>query len=368
MDFLKAEIVAGNDVYQLILFFLCVFLGWLIGRIGKGILLSLSERLKKSEKPLSSIGFRALSHPALFLSIVLGVRVGFLFLVLNENVWGFASTCLQILFSIGIAWLIYALVDIPDYIFRKAAEKTESKLDDMIAPVVRKSLRLTIGVLTIVQIAQILSGKEISAIIAGLGVGGLAVALAAQDTIKNFFGSLVLLFDKPFELGERINVDGHDGTVEEVGLRSTRIRRLDGHWVTLPNGDLANKAIWNIAKRPFIRNLFKLGITYDTPVEKVKEAKAILESVFENHEGMEADFPPRVYFNEFDSHSLNFLVIVWYHPPLYWDYMAFVERTNLEILERFNAAGIDFAFPTQTLHLAGDDKRPLQVGIEQESR
>ena len=111
--------------------------------------------------------------------------------------------------------------------------------------------------------------------------------MAAQDTLKNLFGSLVVFTDKPFGLGDRINYDGHDGTIEEVGLRSTRLRRLDGHQVTIPNGELANKSIHNIAKRPFIRRIFTIGVTYDTSPDKVKEAKEILEDILRDHEGLD---------------------------------------------------------------------------------
>jgi MscS family membrane protein len=227
----------------------------------------------------------------------------------------------------------------------------------MLVPIVRKSLRVTVVLFAVVSIAQSLSDKPISALIAGLGLGGLAFALAAQDTIKNLFGSLVIFSDKPFGLGDRINYDGHDGTIEEVGLRSTRLRRLDGHQVTIPNGELANKSIHNIAKRPFIRRIFTIGVTYDTSPEKVKEAKAILEDILKDHEGLDpkGELLPRVYFSDFSASSLDFKCMYWYHPPAYWDYMDFSERVNMEILQRFNEAGIEFAFPTQTIHLAKEE-------------
>ena len=115
----------------------------------------------------------------------------------------------------------------------------------------------------------------------------MAFALAAQDTIKNLFGSLVIFTDKPFALGDRVSYEGHDGVIEEVGLRSTRLRRLDGHQVTIPNGELANKSIHNIAKRPFIRRIFTIGVTYDTSLQKISEAKEILEDILKDHEGMD---------------------------------------------------------------------------------
>jgi MscS family membrane protein len=172
--------------------------------------------------------------------------------------------------------------------------------------------------------------------------------------------------DKPFEMGDRIIVDGHDGPVAEVGLRSTKIRTLEGHLVTVPNGELANKAIQNIGKRPYIRRIVDLTITYDTPSEKIDLALEIVKEILDDHEGMDDEFPPRVFFNKFNAASLNIMAIYWYHPPNYWDFLTFSEKFNKEVLYRFNEEGIDFAFPTQTLYLAGDPSRPLSVGAGNE--
>jgi MscS family membrane protein len=244
---------------------------------------------------------------------------------------------------------------VPTAWFTVRMEKTDKHMNKMFIPVIKKSLRAALIILVLIQIIQILSDKPITSIVAGLGIGGLAIALAAQDTLRHFFGSVVLVGDKPFDIGDRIVIDGHDGPVESVDLRSTRIRTLEGHLVTIPNGELANKTIQNIGKRPHIRRLANITITYDTPPEKVKEAKEILENILKDHEGMNPDFPPRVYFNEFNADSLNFLVLYWYHPPDFWAYMEFTEKVNNEILERFNKAGIEFAFPTQTIHLKNEE-------------
>jgi len=203
------------------------------------------------------------------------------------------------------------------------------------------------------------SDKPVTSLLAGLGVGGLAVALAAQETIKNFFGSLVILGDKPFLIGDRVVVDGNDGVVETVGFRSTRIRTLDGHLVTLPNGELANKTIVNITRRPFIRRVLNVTVPYDTPPANVDEACAILKELLRAPEVNDLTTPPRVFFSDFNAASLNLQAIYWYRPADYWAYMAFSEQFNRELLRRFAAAGIEFAFPTQTLYLAGDPRRPL---------
>ena len=126
---------------------------------------------------------------------------------------------------------------------------------------------------------------------------------------------------------------------------------MEGHLVTVPNGELANMMIQNVGKRPHIRRIMNVTITYDTKPEKVQEALDILRDILEDHEGMDAEFPPRVYFNEFNDCSLNIRAIYWYHPPNYWDFLAHSEKVNMELLRRYNDAGIEFAFPTQTLYV-----------------
>lgn len=361
-DILNVEIVAGNTLWRIGGLFLLILVGFAAGKILK-YLLSRRATGTEARRPIVAAALNGAGRAAPFLAFALGLASGINFLVLG-GASDLVGTCVSIVITLAISWSAICLVDAPKAWMIDRASKTPSKLDDMLAPIVSKSLIATIVVLTIVQIAQILSGKEITSILAGLGIGGLAFALAAQDTIKNLFGSMVLLADRPFEVGDRIVVDSTDGTVESVGMRSTRIRTLTGHLVTIPNGELANKAIENISERPHIRRIFNITITYDTPPEKVREAKSILEDILKEHEGLHPDFPPRVYFNDFQSSALNLFCIYWYHPADWWEYNDQSERFNLEILERFNAAGIDFAFPTQTLHLAGDPSRPLDVGVK----
>ena len=206
-------------------------------------------------------------------------------------------------------------------------------------------------------------GLKVSTLLAGLGVGGLAVALAAQDTLKNLLGSIMILLDKPYKVGQRIVAKGHDGVVEEIGLRSTRIRLLTGHQTTIPNDEMAKIDIENIGLRPHIRRLANIGITYDTPPEKIEKAVDIILKILDNHEGMDPELPPRAYFNEYDPYSLNILVLYWYHPADYWGYMKFSQWVNLQIAREFQKEGIKFAFPTSTTYLSQDDSQPLYVNL-----
>jgi len=369
MDIIHALIeteIVGNKLWRIVGLFGIILISFIIGKIVKTVLQKSVPNLEGQERFVFASVLRSLSRSSVYFCAVFGISLGLNILNMSTKVAEIVNTINAILFTTAVGYLIFWLIDVPSTWLAKISEKTESKLDDMLVPVIRKSLRITVVILILVQIIQILSDKPITSIIAGLGIGGIAIALAAQDSIKNIFGSLVLFTDKPFEMGERVVVDGHDGPVEEVGLRSTKIRTLDGHLITVPNGELANKTIQNIGKRPYIKRIADIAITYDTPPEKVDRALEILKEILENHEGMKEDFPPRIFFNDFNAASLNLRVIYWYHPPTYWDYMAFTEKFNKEVFRRFNDEGIDFAFPTQTLYLAGDSSRPLTFGIENE--
>ena len=332
------------------------------GRAARHYLARTGDLLASRGSEMRAALFRALAKAVVPAAFAWGLALGLNTLVLVDRLAGWRATGLELMGILVVGYVLYVLVDVEDAWLKGWARQSQSKLNDMLVPMVSKSLRVTLVVLVLVQVAQALSDQPVSSILAGLGIGSLAVALAAKDTIANFFGSLVILADKPFEMGERIKVRGADGVVEELGFRSTRIRTLEGHLVSVPNGELANQTIENVSKRPRFRRIANLTITYDTPPVKVAEAVEIVKEVLKDHEGMHPDFPPRVFFSEFNEASLNLFVIYWYHPADYWKYMEFSERVNMELLRRFNAAGIEFAFPTQTLYLAGDPARPLKLG------
>lgn len=341
-----------------------IILGYAIGKIA-AITLRRVEKHTEEKRKLVSLTVSAIAGPAGMFGLLWGVKAGVMFLDLDPEISEIAQTIISMLIVITIGFVFFNLVMVPYTMYQRWAEAQDSKLVGMVGPLIRTSLRVAVVVLTLVQVAQVISDQPITSIIASLGIGGLAFALAAQDSLKHLFGSIVIFADRPFEVGDRLLIDGHDGPVEQVGFRSTKIRTLEGHLVTVPNGELVNKNIQNIGKRPHIRRIMNVTITYDTPPAKIEKAIAILKELLDNHEGMHEDFPPRVYFNDMNADSLNIIVIYWYHPPNYWDFMEFTQNFHLELMRRFEKEGIEFAFPTQTLYLAGDENRPLKVGIEE---
>ncbi len=361
MEWLNYAVV-GNEVWRLMLFFVIVLLALALGRMVKYLADRFAEKPVVVDREWRSVALKAAARPSVLLGLAIGIRMGASVLVLGESMESVAGTCARIAMATAIGFAIYSLVDIVDHYLNRLSTRTESRLDDVLAPLVGKSIRITVLVLVVMNVVQEISGKSITTILAGLGVGGLAIALAGQDTIKNFFGSIVIIGDRPFEIGDRIVVDGHDGPVESVGFRSTRIRTLEGHQVTVPNSEMVNRTVQNIGRRPYIRRVANITVTYSTSPEQVTRALEIVRDILKDHEGMHADFPPRVYFSDFNDWSLNLLMIYWYHPPDYWAYMAFTERVNMQILERFNSEGIEFAFPSQSIYLANSVSREVANG------
>jgi len=274
-----------------------------------------------------------------------------------------ADILFNVLGTLAIILFVYRLIELMAFELTQYAARDDNLLDQSFVHMMRMIAKIAVIVIGIIYLLRAVSGKPLSALLAGLGIGGLAVALAAQDTLKNFFGSLMIMLDKPFTIGQRITFGGCDGTVEEIGFRSTRVRTLTGHLVTVPNEKVASESVENIGRRPSIRRLANITITYDTPPDKVEKAVNIIREILDNHEGMHPDFPPRVFFNEFNDASLNIIMLYWYHPPTWADYMAFSERVNLQIMRAYEAEGIEFAFPTTTNYLAQDSRRPLHISL-----
>lgn len=230
-------------------------------------------------------------------------------------------------------------------------------LDAQLVRIVSRVVCLVTGVIVFLEGGKYL-GIPLSTLLAGAGVGGIAVALSAQDALKNVFGSIMIILDKPYRIGERIAVKDYDGVVEEIGLRSTKIRLLTGHLASIPNEEMARSDIENIGRRPHIRRVADIKIPLDTSPEKAQQAVHIVSNIIEDHEGKDENFPPRVFLSDFDRDALNIRLIYWYHPADYWDFMRASEEINLQIMNELTAAGISFALPASTIQITQEDDPP----------
>tara|TARA_Y100000590_G_scaffold458372_1_gene612948 strand:- start:2589 stop:4178 length:1590 start_codon:yes stop_codon:yes gene_type:complete len=255
----------------------------------------------------------------------------------------------EIVFGLGLIWVCYQLVDILADSLQKITEKTETDLDDQLVPLVRKVLRVLVVVVGVLALIQNL-GYNVFSILAGLGLGGLAFALAAKDTCANLLGSIMILLDQPFRVGDWIVAGNAEGTVEEVGFRSTRIRTFYNSIIVVPNSEMANVNIDNMGQREFRRVNMKLGITYDTPPEKIEAYVEGLKNIIKANSFTRKDYF-HVVFSEFSSSSLNILIYFFLKVPNWSEELVEKQNLFLEFIRLANDLEIDFAFPTQTIHV-----------------
>lgn len=339
---------------------------YLLGRLIGQFLTRATLRFKEApdQSPGLFIMLRAALWPVRILLASVVLYAAGEILVLSDPFDWLQAILLNGLAAIAVFLFVYRLLDLMEYHLKRYVLRDDNLMDQHVARVLGLAARFTVIIIGGIFIFRAVSGKPMGALLAGLGIGGLALALAAQDTLKNLFGGVMIMLDKPFNLGERIVVDGCDGVVEDIGFRSTRIRTLTGHLVTVPNEKMASNRIENIGRRPNIRRLTHIAIPYDTPADKLETALEIIRGILDNHEGMHPDLPPRVNFTEFNDTSLNIMMLYWYHPGDYWTFVAFSETVNLRIMRAFEAEGIEFAFPTSTTYLAQDDRRPLRIRLD----
>ena len=320
--------------------------------IGKFVRMAFVRAAKQAEtrsQQVFAVVLSSLGKSIVPIAFAIGFSIGLKFLDKFPEATINKIIGVAIVSAAGLA--TYNLVVVIDYWLRSFSSRTSSRLDDMLAPLVTKSVRAVVVVLVIVQIVQVVSGTQPTSLIAGLGVGGLAIGLAAQDTLKNIFGSVMIFSDRPFELGDEITVDGNTGIVETVGFRSTRFRTGTGHVITIPNGDLAGKAIINVSRRRNLSRTVTLPLPADLPSQRIEQAIDLVKDILANHEGMLPSMPPKVTFNDITPNSLNLQVQYWFHPADGGRFNALNERVNFEILRRFQAAGITLAVPTQRVEL-----------------
>jgi len=260
----------------------------------------------------------------------------------------FLSHVFIVVAACSITYVTLKVVDLLIGLWRQRMGNAQDKeFADQLLPLMSKLAKVSIVIVAGLMTAENLE-FHIGSALAGLSIGGLALGLAAQDTVANLFGAVAIFLDKPFNIGDRVRILSVDGTVESIGLRSTRVRNLDGHHVTIPNKTMGNEIITNVTRRPGIKTEMNIGLTYDTPVERVRQATAILQDILGKH--------PRtgeliISFNRFADSALNILVIHNWNGTDNKAHFADMQELNLQIKQRFDAEKIEFAFPSQTIYL-----------------
>ena len=308
----------------------------------------LKKLAAKTETTLDDKLFPALEGPTATLVMVAGIFASLTVLQLSEQMDRWVVNGAKISTLAVILWgLIKAGGAVLDHLEELAHEKQMTVATFM--PLIKKTLFVVAAIFSVLVIAQS-QGLPVQSFLAGLGIGGLAFALAAQDTIANMFGSLVVVMDQPFKVGDTVRIGTNIGTVEDIGLRSTKIRLLDKSLVVIPNKSVASEAITNLARFTGRRVEQVLGLSYDTSPEKMTEIVADLRALIKE----EAEVDPAsvlVYFRDYAASSLDVWVAYVAKSADFQKGMELKQRLNLKIMRAVAAHGLSFAFPTQTLHL-----------------
>ena len=253
-----------------------------------------------------------------------------------------------------LAWGIFRLVSVLDQKIRRLAERSDNTLDNLTVSMIGNTLKIAIAVTAVLFIGQNIFDLNITALLASAGIIGLAIALAAKDTVSNFFGTIVIIADCPFRIGDRIESGKINGIVTHIGMRSSKILTADESVYTVPNSVLTNNALCNINRRGCIKHGMELGLTYDTSPEQMEKALRILHEILDNFHGPDKpEHKPHIFFSGFGAYSLNISVTVWLKTVSFAEEEKLLSELNLTILKRFDEAGLEFAFPTQTLLLSG---------------
>lgn len=262
-----------------------------------------------------------------------------------NRVWWF----LRIASTIVAVAAAYRLIDLVTASFTAWAAQTKSRLDDVLVPLVQKTLKVVAVAIGGIVIANAF-GFNVGPLLAGLGVGGLAFGLAAQDTLKNFFGSVNVVLDRPFQVGDWVRIGDTEGTVEAVGLRSSRIRTFYNSEITIPNSHLMTTAIDNMGRRRYRRTSTKLGVLYSTTPEQLEAFCEGIRELIRTHPYTRKDYY-HVYVSEFADSSINILLYCFHECPDWGTELRERQRLYLDILRLAQRLGVEFAFPTRTLHL-----------------
>ena len=341
----------GLKAWQFIGVFILILFGFLLHKLDTFLIERIVRRL--IQRTSLSEDFRNAIHrmaiPVSYLVLVLIIHRLFPSLLFPSDYAYFVVLGFNIVEPIFLTMGLYRLADVFSLILKRRAEKTDTTLDDQLVPLFRKAIKVLIVLFGIIAILNKLE-FNLTALIAGVSIGGLAFALAAQDTIKNMFGSLMIFVDRPFQIGDLVSAEGFTGTIEEVGFRSTRIRTGANSLITVPNGKLVDMVVDNLGMRQFRRYKAFINLTYDTPVELIEMYVNGLRKIVEMHPQTRAE-ENEIHVNEMTASSINILFNVFFSSASWTEELKARQEIILETIRLAEVLGVKFAFQTQTLYI-----------------
>jgi len=250
-----------------------------------------------------------------------------------------------------IIWVVVQVIVIMqiliNYIVKKRMGEEEDKAAENAINILGKLAKWALWVFGTLLIFSNL-GFDVTSLIAGLGIGGIAIALALQNTLSELFSSFSIYFDKPFVPGDFIVVGDKKGVIEKIGIKTTRMRALQGEEIVISNKELTSAQIQNFKKMQERRNSFSFGVTYETPIEQLKNIPGVVKDIIKGIEGTRFD---RAHFNRFDDSALNFEIVYYVESAEYSKYMDIQQEINLKIMETFEKMGVGMAYPTRTIYM-----------------
>lgn len=349
----------GISINRLIIFFVIILLTFITRTI---ILYIIDKKITLLKIPKSNaiiIITNAIKVPLGYLILTQGFYIAIISLQLPKNIGPFdIDSIVHAIYILSISFIIlyfaFRIIDIIGLYINKKAKDTESPIDEQIVPLIIKSLRILVGTIGILSILNNF-GYNITSLIAGLGLGGLAFALAAQTTISNLFGSATIFSDKPFRIGDIVQIGDFNGTVEEVGFRTTRIRRSDQALVIIPNSKFVNTEIINYSAMNKRKIEFYLKIVYGTSIYKIKDIVSNIKKIIEDDERFDHS-SHIVRFTDFGESSLNIYVYCLMNTADLIEFYTIKEEMNFKIMRLLEELDIVMAAQYQTIYLHREDK------------
>ncbi|RCR69545.1 mechanosensitive ion channel family protein [Larkinella punicea] len=365
----------GNSVGNLVLFALLILLGLWLKRILSMLLSRFFYRLVKPESnsiPISDF-LRLMRQPIEFLILLIMLFLAFDRLAIPDQ-WGFVPRTefgyrlvvirlYQTTLMITLAWIAIRFVKFVGLIFQKRAEQTETKLDDQLVPFVRDLMILTVSAIAFFSILSVVFDVNVIALVTSLGIGGLAIALAARETLENLFASFAILLDRPFVTGDTVTAgtgpNQVTGTVEKIGFRSTRLRTDDGSRIAVPNRLMISQSLDNLTQRSQRRAKFYLRLALDTPAETLRGIVDDTRQWLENQPKTNQS-PPLIQFDTFGESSLDILIQYYVATSDYREFNAIKEEVNYQLIAIVKKHSGQFAFPSRIVYLRSQAEFPLE--------
>ena len=347
----------GVELWKLVGLLLYLIVASLIYIIINGIIkkyfLKILEKINKEilfKETLSKA-----SGPTSLLIVIIILNNFIPYLQLSIDISKFINATVNVMYPVLSTIIVYRTTDIISSIFEKIAEKTETTTDDQLVPLVRKSIKVVVVLIGSFYIVDS-TGVDYTPLLAGVSIGGLALALAAQDTIKNFFGSITIFTDKPFDLGDWIVFSGVEGTVEEVGVRSTRVRTFYNSLVSIPNGRISDMTIDNMGRRRYRRYLTRLNLRFDNPIDKANEFVEKLRELVLIQDRTRKDYF-EIHINDITDSSIQILVYIFFEVPNWSEELKGRQEFIVGMMTIAESLKIKFAYPTQIVKLEEDYKQ-----------